>query len=593
MSIDLPFGTPSSLPRPRAYPYEGKGREIDDLLRRHGFKVEYGGTEAKPGQVNVPLAKPGSDFSSHQQNDGWSKMHGLAEALIKPQVDEIHGPDASPQKTVHSTYLATHKQRQLSHELGIEIPDEHFHQELNANMRDSIHKALGRPPHQNLEPHSHHVPLSVVMDTLRSNLANVQKKEPVIFEKSGSTRMSDKTYTSEEAATLMLKHTADKIKSMEAEIASLRKREVEKALIPSHKHNKGSDVGAGVEDVPAASVNPPGKNDPFKGKGAVAKEESSCEDSSHEGSEESSGEVSAMDKAELCKACGKSHGLEKGCLGKSEKFVIPKSKVHHPEGSGGQMKKGKSLASLRKTAMEASRNFGANSMMLSEPKLGKAAVSPVPTAKPPPKASPKVSAPPAPPAGKPSMASAAPKPPVAKGVIEIVAHNKEADQPSKDAEYTARNTKQGAVYTIKDGKKDGKKDAKETKKAEMLDKSTFVGKDGRKMQYGAPQNAEEQQGLPTPEQAQNQVMSVPNVGYSGPSKTLNPARKVSVPGSPSVPPGLTPKKETGASRPSAIAAKRAASLPKIDAAIPEPIEGSNSGTRHVAALRSRAMSNKP
>ncbi|WP_230687746.1 hypothetical protein, partial [Streptococcus pneumoniae] len=79
---------------------------------------------------------------------------------------------------------------------------------------------------------------------------------------------------------ILKKAAADKIKALEVELQSLRKRELAKAVIPPHKHNTGLSVSAGVEDVPPGKINPKGKDDPFKGKGAVEKEEISPEETS-------------------------------------------------------------------------------------------------------------------------------------------------------------------------------------------------------------------------------------------------------------------------------------------------------------------------
>lgn len=146
----------------------------------------------------------------------------------------------------------------------------------------------------------------------------VVAKNEIILSKQGNT-MSEKTYTPQEAVEILKKAAADKIKAMESKLQDLRKREqLSKGLVPPHKHNVGSPASAGMEDVPPSKLNPPGKADKLVGGTATQK----GEESSAHPPEETSGEISADDmaKALLCKKCGKSHDLEKGCdgMGKAE-----------------------------------------------------------------------------------------------------------------------------------------------------------------------------------------------------------------------------------------------------------------------------------
>ena len=129
--------------------------------------------------------------------------------------------------------------------------------------------------------------------------------------------------------------------------------EIKKAIIKPHaNHSTGTTSGSGVEDVPPSKINPPGKLDAMK-------------------AEETPGESSA---GELCKMCGKSHSMEKGCdgMGKSmlkdakgkekDNGIVPgsvlpedkKTEEMSHDGSGGDITKGKklgkSLADIRKLA---------------------------------------------------------------------------------------------------------------------------------------------------------------------------------------------------------------------------------------------------
>lgn len=124
-----------------------------------------------------------------------------------------------------------------------------------------------------------------------------KSEPPVILAKQGTDMADEKSYTPAEAAEILKKAATDKIKQLEGQLQALRKRELAKAIIPPHNHNTGIGVGAGTEDVAAAKLNPPG----------IDKSEETT----------GPGEETTMAKEELCKDCGKSHGLDK-CMGKAE-----------------------------------------------------------------------------------------------------------------------------------------------------------------------------------------------------------------------------------------------------------------------------------
>ena len=142
------------------------------------------------------------------------------------------------------------------------------------------------------------------------------------------------------------KAALDRILDLTARIEDLRKREVAKSLVPPHKHNIGTTVSSGIEDVAPGHLNPQGKSDPLHGQTAIR--------------------PMTTKKAELCKTCNKA---ECTCTQKAE-LVDPKgkqscngvvtkmpatSKEVSAEGSGGQIKKGKSLSDIRKAAMDMSK----------------------------------------------------------------------------------------------------------------------------------------------------------------------------------------------------------------------------------------------
>ncbi len=309
------------------YNYAGKGQAVNDLLRRHGYSHYYaGGKYGKPDLANKnyntkhlmiydPDPGTGGDFGEREYTDSWRKVHELAHALTYPEVNRLYGEGRRIGKlgshrtpnealrAVHWEHLAAHKQRELGAQLGIHIPDQDFHREYNTVMHDAAHRAVtGKftdPNREGFQPHNKSVPLSTSLalvsghaarmglrphETLKSKAAPspVAKAEtPIYAPVRGQASMADakneKLYTPEEARDILLKAAREKIDGFAKEIESLRKRELNKALIPVHAHKGASSASGGVEDVPAAD----------------------------------------MGKAEvLCKKCGKAHDLEKGCASK-------------------------------------------------------------------------------------------------------------------------------------------------------------------------------------------------------------------------------------------------------------------------------------
>jgi len=279
-------------------------------------------------------------------------------------------------------------------------------------------------------------------------MKTVAKSEPhVILSKQGNT-MSEKTYTPQEAVEVLKKAASDKIKAMEYRLQDLRKRELSKGLIPTHKHNTGSSASAAMEDVPPSKLNAPGKDDKLIGGTATQKgEESSTEDSSH-GPEETSGEISAADmaKALLCKKCGKTHDLEKACDGMDKAELVdakgntesnseesaatmPDDAVKHVNkptkskpGSGGVITKGKKLG---KSLGEIRSLAKAMAPPTAKPPSGTNMATKVPT-------------------------SAPKAPAIAKAVDKIVVPKSQKPKvPSNERDHTVQVSKDKTVYEAK------------------------------------------------------------------------------------------------------------------------------------------------
>lgn len=244
--------------------------------------------------------------------------------------------------------------------------------------------------------------------------------------------MSKTTFTDAEAAQIAVEYTRKRVAELAKSLKELRERELSKAIVPPHKHNTGTTSSSGVEDVPPGKMNPPGKNDALK------------EEMSAHKPEETSGEKSPDDlkKESLCKMCGKSHGLEKGCTAKPsmDKAMLKDSKGKekdngvHPDsvlpedkdseevshdGSGGEINKvKKSLADIRKSAQPP----------MAKPPSGKNMGTSVPTSAP-----------------------ATPKTPMAKEVKEMVVHNGGKGKPApKGADYEVKNKDGKTSYVRKE-----------------------------------------------------------------------------------------------------------------------------------------------
>jgi hypothetical protein len=175
---------PSNL---KFYPMEGTGEKVNQLVHDNGYKVYYAG--GKNGKADLagknyntghlmiwdPSAGSGGDFGHADYTDNWRKIHELAHALTYNQLNDKYGEGRrmgglGKQRTAHEAkraveweWLAAHKQRELAGQIGIHIPDEDFHRELNTVMHDAVHRAVTgkftEPSDEGFDPHPHKVPL--------------------------------------------------------------------------------------------------------------------------------------------------------------------------------------------------------------------------------------------------------------------------------------------------------------------------------------------------------------------------------------------------------------------------------------------------
>jgi len=193
----LPYGDvkPGSKPDLLHYNYHGKLPEAEGLVHDHGYKTYYaGGKYGKPDLANKnyntghlmvydPSPEAGANFGHENYTNAWRQIHELAHALTLPELNKIYGEGRRMGKlgthrtthealrAVHWEWLAAHKQRELSKQIGVPIKDEDFHKELNTVMHDAAHRAVTgkftEPSGEGFTPHSHKVPLHTALQMVR------------------------------------------------------------------------------------------------------------------------------------------------------------------------------------------------------------------------------------------------------------------------------------------------------------------------------------------------------------------------------------------------------------------------------------------
>jgi hypothetical protein len=385
------------------YPYSGKLPEIQKLVTDHGYRTYFaGGQYGKPDLANKnyntghlmvydPTPASGGDFGDHEYTNGWRQIHELAHALTYRDLNKIYGEGRrigklgvhrslnEAMRAVHWEHLAAHKQRELSKQIGIHIPEDVFNKEYNTVMHDAVHRAVTgqftEPSAEGYIPSAHKVPLSTAMDMLRDEAQKLGlksahqtlKKHDVIFTtETGSIDVAD--YTPNEAVQMLKKAVADKISAFEVELADLRKRELAKAIVPPHKHSQALTVSAGTEDVAPGRLNPKGIDKAEVGEGVQVRPETDRRNMNED----------TIDKSDMCGDCGEPSHMDKACMDKAElvdgkgkrkttsehpESVLPDDKdpkkVNKPTagdpGVGGVISKGKltkSLADIHKNALE-------------------------------------------------------------------------------------------------------------------------------------------------------------------------------------------------------------------------------------------------
>lgn len=313
-------GGPTSL---KYYPYQGKGPDVENLLRKHGYQAYYaGGQHGKPDlarknyntkhlMIYDPEAGSGGDFGEREYTDNWRKVHELAHALTYPELNAKYGEGRrigklgyqrtphEAMRAVHWEWLAAHKQRELSKDLGVHVSDDDFNRELNTVMHDAAHRAVtGKftdPQQEGFTPHGHKIPLTSALalvaghaqrlglhphDTLKVKQgpppqSDTQSNQVSEDSKSMADEKTAKSYTAEEVAAQLMKAAREKIAGFAVEIEALRKREgvlpapsghaaanraLQKSIIPVHDHKQGLTAAGAAEDIPPGKLTEKAEN---------------------------------------------------------------------------------------------------------------------------------------------------------------------------------------------------------------------------------------------------------------------------------------------------------------------------------------------
>lgn len=259
----LPYGTvdkskPADLFH---YPYQGKNKEINNLVKDHGFSSYYaGGKYGRPDLANRnyntkhlmiydPSPGSGGDFGTEAYTDGWRKIHELSHALTYPELNAQYGEGRRIGKlgthrnlrealrAVHWEHLAAHKQRELSQQIGVHVPDHVFNKEYNTVMHDAIHRAVTgkftEPSAEGFRPHDHKLPLEHALGMVRESAHNlgITGMHDLIKKNEGNTTMADdKVLEAKEWRTALAKGLQERVDAYSKQMLELRQRELKKNL---------------------------------------------------------------------------------------------------------------------------------------------------------------------------------------------------------------------------------------------------------------------------------------------------------------------------------------------------------------------------
>lgn len=256
-----PYGNvnPAQKADLRHYPLDGKLQQVQQLVKDHGYSVFYaGGRFGRPdlharnyntGHLMIydPAPEAGGTSGHEDHTNAWRQLHELAHALTYQDVNNIYGEgrrigklgvhrtQREAMRAVHWEWLAAHKQRELSAQIGVHIPDDVFHRELNTVMHDAIHRAVtGRftePVDEGFQPFAHKVPLEHALGMVREAAHNLglEGMDHLLAKSERREAVSEKTYSIPEVRERLAKAIKARVESYSEELRQLRVRELKKS----------------------------------------------------------------------------------------------------------------------------------------------------------------------------------------------------------------------------------------------------------------------------------------------------------------------------------------------------------------------------
>lgn len=179
-----PFGTLDNGPKTKAFESNGKSLNeaaVLDQAKHYGYQIK----PIKPNQRPeywkdnydtkiLPVPLTGDSYT-----DAWRVQHELAHALTHPIVNQLYGEghrvgqvgqELTPRealRAVHWEWLAHHKQKELSEQLGIKVLDQITNEDLNAIMSDAVTRVNTGKPGLPMKGNSNKVPLEVALGMVR------------------------------------------------------------------------------------------------------------------------------------------------------------------------------------------------------------------------------------------------------------------------------------------------------------------------------------------------------------------------------------------------------------------------------------------
>lgn len=245
-----PYGhvTPGVQTNLLHYPLHGLADHAKQLVQSHGYQSYYaGGKYGKPDlarrnyntkhlMVYDPSPDSGASFNDQGYTDAWRHVHELAHALTYPELNQIYGEGRrigklgvhrnvrEAARAVHWEWLAAHKQRELSAQMGVHIPDDAFNKEVNTVMHDAVHRAVTgkftEPSGEGFLPHAHKVPLETALGMIQEAGRNLGLQGPDDLLQRKSENMNP---TNPLAA--LRKAVLERLKKTEADLIELAERE--------------------------------------------------------------------------------------------------------------------------------------------------------------------------------------------------------------------------------------------------------------------------------------------------------------------------------------------------------------------------------